>query len=139
MEYQYSISRSTFDDEIVKSDEMRSRLLELGLSLIDITDDEYNDSLLYMERYPKLSVYDALALSIAKRRAWVLLTGDKPLRKAAEQEQVECHGTLWVYDQLKEQGKMKPTEIRAAIVDLIKAVETGRCRFPMAELQKRLE
>lgn len=46
--------------------------------------------------YPRLSTYDLFALAIAKNRNILLLTGDGPLRKAAEEEGVTHHGLLWI-------------------------------------------
>ena len=66
-----------------------------------------------------------------------LLTGDMPLRMAAAKEGVEVHGTIWVYDQLKTQGKITDDEYGTVIGELIEAVKTGKCRLPKAELFKR--
>lgn len=60
-----------------------------------------------------------------------------PLRKAAVKEGVEVHGTIWVYDQLKAQGKMTDDEYDSVIGELVDAVKNGLCRLPIAELLKR--
>jgi len=89
--------------------------------------------------YRKLTMYDAFALSIAKTRNWILLTGDKPLREAAENENVEYHGLIWIYDELRYALKISTEEYHTAIIDLINAVENGNTRLPLDELRKRLE
>ncbi|MCD8365610.1 MAG: hypothetical protein LUC83_07350 [Clostridiales bacterium] len=43
----------------------------------------------YVARYTKPSLYDCIALAVAKTRGIILLTGDGPLRKAAAAEGVE--------------------------------------------------
>ena len=92
----------------------------------------------YQRKYRALSLYDVIALAIAKSRRWVLLSGDRKLRQAAEKENVDCHGVIWVYDELLDQGKITLEERAIAMQDLIDAVQTGRCRLPLDELKKRL-
>ena len=137
LDFQYFISSVTFRDEFLKSQDMRNDLVKYGLQLTDVTVEEFTDALKYKDCYPQLSVYDTFALAIAKRRNWVLLTGDRPLRNAANKEGIEYHGVIWIYDQLKAQGKMVEAEYSAVIDDLIVAVNSGRCRLPMDELVKR--
>lgn len=137
LDFEYFISRDTFRDEFIKSESMKISLLGLGLQLADVTDDEFMQAISFQGRYTELSLYDTFALSIAKARGWTLLTGDMPLRKAAVKEGVEVHGTIWVYDQLKAQGKVTEDEYETVIDELIEAVKTGKCRLPMTELIKR--
>ena len=137
MDFKYYISRDTFQDEFIKSESTRTNLLRLGLQLVDVTDEEFTRAISLQERYTELSLFDTFALTIAKTRGWALLTGDMPLRKAATKERVEVHGTIWVYDQLKAQGKMPEDEYKTVINELIEAVKTGRRRLPIAGLIER--
>jgi predicted nucleic acid-binding protein len=135
--YEYYISRWTFDDELLKPDTMRTELLNHGLNLAEIEPEELEAAIGFTQTDPQLSLYDGIALAIAKHRGWVLLNGDKPLRRAAEREKVECHGTIWIYDQLKEKGIISQEEMTGAMDALIEAVKTGKCRLPLDELKKR--
>lgn len=137
LEYQFYISCDTFREEFLKSETMKTDLLKYGLHLADVTDDEGLLAMTYQSRYSGLSLYDSFALAIAKRRCWILLTGDMPLRKAADQEGVECHGTIWIYDQLIEKERISSAEQKPIIDAFIDAVRNGRCRLPITELQKR--
>lgn len=48
-----------------------------------------------------ISMPDASLLHLAiEHEAALLLTGDKALRNAAEARAVECHGSIWILDQL---------------------------------------
>ncbi len=49
-----------------------------------------------------LSIVDYTVLLLAIRKDAILLTGDKPLRSAANTRQIEVHGTLWIFDRLVE-------------------------------------
>ena len=135
--YEFYISKNAFTDEIPASDGIRDDLLRYGLRITEITDDELTMARAYSNQYRALSMYDAIALSIAKNRHWVLLTGDKPLRIAADKEKVPCHGILWIYDELKFSGKLSETEYHSAMGDLIDAIENSGRRLPLDELKKR--
>ena len=125
--YALYISRAAFDEELLEPMSLRTALLEHGLQL----------ALFYQQKHSRLSVHDSFALAIAKYRGWILLTGDKPLTKAAKEEGVECHGTIWVYDQLVAAGKITPEEKRIAMDGLIELVLAGKRRLPLDELRKR--
>ena len=137
LDFEYYISRDTFREEFLKSESMKNDLVNLGLQHADVTDEEFMEAIAFQACYQELSLYDTFALAIAKLRGWTLLTGDMPLRKAAVKEGVEVHGTIWVYDQLKAQGKMTDDVYDSVIGELVDAVKNGHCRLPIAELLKR--
>ena len=137
LDHEYYINERAYKDEMLKSEEMRIDLVHHGLKLTDVNDEEFKQAGTFQMKYRALTTYDAFALSIAKSRSWILLTGDKPLRLAAEKENVECHGVIWVYDELRSTGKLSPLEYQVAISDLIEAVQNGHCRLPLDELRKR--
>lgn len=56
------------------------------------------------QRYPNPSLNDLFALALAKQEACPLLTGDRNLRVAADQEGVELRGTLWLVERLVEEA-----------------------------------
>ena len=137
LEHEFYISKNAFSDELPATEDIRDDLLRQGLKVTTITDNELTMARVYSDQYRALSIYDAIALAIAKSRNWILLTGDKPLRVAAEKETVQCHGIIWIYDELKATGKLSETEFHLAISDLIEAVRNGGRRLPMDELEKR--
>jgi predicted nucleic acid-binding protein len=52
------------------------------------------------EKHTGISVTDASVLHLAIEHDALLLTGDQKLRTVAEARAVECHGSIWVLDQL---------------------------------------
>ena len=139
LDNKYYLSSAAYEDELVKSDELREQLLENGLRLAEITNEEFAMAQSYRTSYRKLSLYDTFALAIAKTRSWVLLTGDKPLRNAAESEGVENHGVIWIYDELLRQEKMDKERYHEAMQALLIAVLEGKCRLPVQELIQRMK
>lgn len=139
LEHKYYLSSAAYHDELIKSEELRTTLVQLGLNRASITEDEFLMAKGFMTAYRRLSLYDCIALAIAKARSWTLLSGDKPLRKAAECEGVECHGIIWIYDELLHQAKISKTEYHEVLLSLRISVQNGRCRLPIEELDYRLE
>lgn len=88
-----------------------------------------------MVKYKQPSRYDCFALVLAKKEQCPLLTGDQNLRKAAEQEQVEVKGTLWVVENLVSDGIIDLASARQAYARM-KA--NGR-RLPWEQAETRLE
>jgi len=71
--------------------------------------------------YLKPQTPDLFALAMAKLEAAVLVTGDKHLRHAAEAEQVEVHGTLWLLEAMVEQAVITDRKARGALRSMLKA------------------
>ncbi len=53
-----------------------------------------------------LSLTDCSVWYYAKKLDAMLLTGDGKLRKSAEKDKVEVHGTLWIFDELIKQNEI---------------------------------
>ena len=79
-----------------------------------------------------------MALSIAIKRNWILLTGDGNLRKAAIEEKVHCHGTIWIYDELLRAGKITKKSYKENLKKLLNLPIAGHRRLPLEELMKRI-
>lgn len=100
LSHKFYLSEETLNDELLTPPGIDKRLLNYGLITLELTDVEFFYAYDIKEKHPQLSNYDALALAIAKKRGFILLTGDKRLRNAATEEGVEVRGTLWVFDEL---------------------------------------
>ena len=135
LQYKYIISSDTFDAEVLSPAGLKARLLEFGLLPVTTSDDE--DTL--TDRFKKhfdLSMYNRIALAIAKSRKIILLTGDGHLRKAALKENVEVHGSLWIADEALHNEKISSKTYK----QLLEALSAHpRIRLPKAEITKRLE
>ena len=101
--------------DLYRSDlEQRHPQLRHRLSL-DVPDaDAMRDVARLSWRHKKIDTSDSFALELARRNAWLLLTGDRALRAAAELEKVSVHGTLWVVERLLESGAVSPEQAEAA-------------------------
>lgn len=80
--------------------ERHAHMLELGLEQRSLTAETLLLAQEFARTYPLPSRNDLFALSLAKQEQCALLTGDKDLTKAARQEKVPVHGSLWLVEEM---------------------------------------
>jgi hypothetical protein len=90
----------------------------------------------YRRTDPRLSLPDAFALALAKTGGHTLLAGDASLRALADAEGVDCHGVLWVLDEVARCGLAHLQALHTALTTI---AEHPRCRLPRTEVRKRLD
>ena len=132
----YIMYKEALRKEIINPPELLTDLQKRGLIGVDLTIEEffYADEL--SKKYVKLSGYDRTALAVAKFRNIPLLTGDNPLRKAAEKEGVEVFGTIGLLDKLYDGDYINKLEYQFCLESLLERKER---RLPTEELQKRID
>jgi hypothetical protein len=77
-----------------------TELLALGLRVEELDEHAVTAALEFRRKESALSLPDSFALALAQAESWILLTGDGALRALAHEEAVDCHGTLWMFDQM---------------------------------------
>lgn len=135
--FTYIMSNDAIEDELLTPG-LGPSLKDLGLVGIDMDMEEFNLAAEYGARYAKLSVYDRIALSIAKVRNIILLTGDGNLRKAAQAEGIQYIGTIKILDLLYEGKRIDKGEYRYCLEELERQ-NGGKVRLPGNELRSRIE
>lgn len=136
--YTYIMSTDAIEDEVLSPVGMRDDLLRYGLVGVELTIEEFVLAQKYGTSYPKLSIYDRIALAIAKERKIVLLTGDGALRKAAKSENVIMLGTIGILDRLLEGNYIDEQEYECCLLELQK--HNGQeVRLPKSEINSRLQ
>jgi predicted nucleic acid-binding protein len=93
--FDFQVPDMLFSDELEAD---HGYLLEYGLQLGELTPESMTEVEALVIKYKQPSRYDCFALVLAKQQGCPLLTGDQNLRKAAEQEDVEVKGTLWIVE-----------------------------------------
>ena len=135
--YTYLMYYEAVENELLSPPDLKSGLTDNGLVPTDITIDEFFLAEEYGRKYLKLSVYDRIALAVAKNRNIILLTGDAALRKAARQENVTVIGTIAVLDQLWNTNLITESEYVSCMNGLL-ANNGKKVRLPKTELEARL-
>lgn len=110
-------------------------LVSFGLQKEELAGNEVSLVTQLAILYPAPSRVDLFALALAKARDAVLLTGDRHLRKAAEQEKVPVHGTLWILDKLIEQQIVTSQKAAQALEKML----AKGSRLPHTECERRLK
>ena len=136
--YTYIMNEDAITDELLSPKELRKNLIGLGLQAVELSEEEFYLAEEYSAKYTKPSLYDCVALAIAKVRGITLMTGDGPLRKAAMQEGVTVIGTIGILDRLYEGEYIEKEEYVNCLNALID--NNGRkIRLPAEELRKRVD
>ncbi|WP_163575263.1 PIN domain-containing protein [Halomonas faecis] len=87
-----------------------------GLEVLVIGGDYIDYAVELGHRYgDEPSFNDRLALALAKQESCPLLTGDQNLRVLAVREQAEVRGTIWIFTELIEFGKVSKETAHAAL------------------------
>lgn len=136
--YTYLMNDDAIQDELLSPPGLGKKLTNLGLVATELTDEEFFLAEEYMNRFSKPSIYDCVALAIAKCRKIILLTGDGSLRKAAQSEGVTVLGTIGVLDQLYNGMYIEKVEYMECLKKL-KFYNGGKVRLPAKELERRME
>jgi len=109
-------------------------LVEKGLLILELEEDGVTEVLKLAARYERPSRVDLFALVLCKRRGCTLVTGDGPLREAADKEGVTVHGLLWLLDRMVEHAVLCPSMAYAALQTML---DKG-ARLPRKEVDLRL-
>lgn len=136
--YTYIMNEDAIADELLSPEGLIENLVGLGLLSVELSEEEFYLAEKYSANYSKPSLYDCVALAIAKVRGITLMTGDGALRKAAEQEEVAVIGTIGVLDQLYE-GKYIAKEEYINCLQSLLENNGQKVRLPEKELQKRVD
>ena len=109
-------------------------LNSMGLTVIN----QESQHILEIERirqsYRQASIADLSCFVHARENHHTLLTGDKSLRKLAATVQLECHGSLWLLDELVKHEIMGKREAATCLEKII----LHGSYLPASECEKRL-
>lgn len=111
LEYQFAVPDILFYEELA---ERHSDMLEMGLVIKGLDEALVTRVSQLAAQYPRPGRNDLFALVLAANEECPLLTGDKNLRSAAETENIEVRGTLWLVNELVTTGKISVHVARGA-------------------------
>ena len=106
-----------------------------GLEIVDLDPGQALEIYELRQRHRGLSHRDLSAFVLAWDTRSVLVTGDGPLRTMAQENGVECHGTLWILDALVDEGILEGARAADAIRSML---AYGRW-LPRADCEARIE
>ena len=109
-------------------------LVEWGLEVRSLTGDEVEAVVRLNETYSAPSRTDMATLVVTWAEEGILVTGDGALRAAADAEDIEVHGSLWVVDGLVDTGTVELPEAARALQLMMEADR----RLPEDEVRQRV-
>lgn len=109
-------------------------LTALGLDVRTLSGAELNRIANLNARYPRPSPKDLAVLVVADVDDGIVVTGDGPLRAAADGEGLDVHGVLWILDHLVDATAVTPSRAAAAL----EAIVDAGSHLPGTLVQKRL-
>ena len=136
--YTFVMPDTLFEDELLcLSDEEKENLCALGLEVRDLPGSLVSKASDYFNQHNPLKLNDCFALTLAEDiDDSVLLTGDAPLRRVAEDKNIEVHGVLWVTDELENHNIVS----HAVLHDALKLFHEDDFIFlPANEVLRRLK
>jgi len=136
LRFEFVVSDALLADELLSFTKSEIAFLRRKMTVVSLNGEEINRVAEAQSSSPALSFHDCVSLIIAKRETGcILLTGDRRLRAKAEAAKVECHGVLWVVEEITK-GKL------ASPKALIKALEAWRddstVHLPTSELNQAI-
>ncbi|MDP1527482.1 MAG: DUF3368 domain-containing protein [Rhodocyclaceae bacterium] len=131
LDYRFSVPDVLFYEEL---DEQHGYLIDMGLEVRELDDRMVAHVFDLAGQYKRPGRYDLFALVLAAEENCPLLTGDKDLKAAAENEHVEVRGTLWLVEEMVRAGKISVQIARNAY----QRMQVHGRRLPWKEAEDRL-
>lgn len=112
-----------------------TELVKRGLQSIELSGAEIQTVAQLSLTHRRLSIADLSALLLAKNQGIMLLTGDGKLRQLARREGIECHGILWILDEMVGLGVLPSLQAANALQSILEAGS----RLPAKACDRRLK
>ena len=110
-------------------------LKRLGLHVVELPGVRVLEIIQLARKYPRPSRPDLSALVLAATEGAILLTGDKALRAAGEEEGIEVRGLLWLLDEMV---KSQVLTGGRAISALQQMLQNGS-RLPQTDCERHIQ
>ena len=110
--YQFAVPDILYYEEL---EEQHAHLLDMGLQTRTLSAKSVERVQMLAQTYAKPGRNDLFALALAEVEKCPLLTGDAALRQAADAEQVEVKGTIWLIGEMVREQCITVAVARAAL------------------------
>ena len=132
----YEINTTEFVIEEIKQSDQKEAIEVFikakEINVIGFTSDEIGEILSFKTSKTFKGITDKSVLWKSHQLKCPLLTGDKKLRKEAEEHGVEVHGTLWIIDTLVDNGLID----RKKGIELLELLKKVNFSLPFHEIEK---
>lgn len=111
--YEFAVALPVASNELLDfSQDDWKKLSDAGLQQVDLSGAQVGRAMALRTAHPKLSAEDCFSFVLTQdSNKGILLTGDAALRAAVEAQGHECHGVLWVADELHAKKVVQPPKL----------------------------
>ena len=138
LRFQFAVPDLLFNEELIDLGSYdRQDLVRLGLRVEALDPEGVATAITYQSRRRALSLVDcfALALALAHRQGYTLLTEDRRMRSCALEEGIQHHDLLWLIDQMHRAAILTTSQVVAALEAML---ADPRSPVPDQELARRI-
>lgn len=132
--YEFQTTQEIIDETKESKDDIQ-RIGGDKLKIIVSGVEEWGELEALKEEYPRLSFPDVSGLFHALKLQVALFSGDAYLRKVAESRKLEVHGTIYIIEQMKENGILST----ASAIDALKNLLNSNARQPNKIINARIQ
>ena len=136
LKFQFAVPDLLFHEELVDLGRYsRQDFLSLGLRVESLDPEAVEMVIAYQPKRPALSLVDSLALALANRQGWHLLTEDRIMRNVAQSEGILHRDVLRAIESMFNAGILSTVQVVAALEAMR---DDPRCPMPKSELTVRI-
>jgi hypothetical protein len=132
--FEFVIPDALIDSELLSFTKKEINLLRKQMTVATLDGQEVDRAQSIVSAVPALSMIDGFALVVAEKHpGCILLTGDRRMRLKAEETNIECHGVLWIIEEL---AKMKVVNSKVLLSALKIWIDDPYVRLPRNEIER---
>lgn len=132
--FEFVIPDALIESELLSFSKKEINLLKKHMSVATLDGKEVERARAIVASVPALSMIDGFALVVAeKHQGCILLTGDRRMRSKAEEIRIECHGVLWIIEEL---AKMQRTHSKTLLTALTIWYDDPFVHLPKNEIER---
>ena len=109
--FEFSVPDILFYEEL---EEQHAHLIDMGLSVLELSAETMMYAFEITQKAHGPSRNDCFAIALAKQERCPLLSGDRDLRKLAEEELITVKGTLWIIETMIKESLLSVDNARVA-------------------------
>ena len=111
------------------------QLKQMGLNILELDEATVLEMYSFKQQHIDLSIEDISIYFLSLKYKAIIISGDGPLRTLADVSLVEYHGTLWLLEELVQQGILSPRGAAEALRTML----SNKRWLPRAESEKLIK
>ena len=132
--FEFVIPDVLIESELLSFTKKEINLLKRQMIVATLDGQDVEKAQSIVSAVPALSMIDGFALVVAEKHpGCILLTGDRRMRLKAEETNIECHGVLWIVEEL---AKMQSISSKILLSTLKTWSDDPYVRLPQSEIER---